>query len=75
MAHGVALLLLSMIGGYWVLERASAHKGQLKSIGQLVGAVVLIVSLVGIACKVWCLASSKSAFCPYWPKSAVPSPR
>lgn len=75
MGHGVAGLLLTAIGGYWVLERASAHKGRLRQIGQCVGGLVILVSIVGVVCHVWCLAagagycpvgkSGKGRFCPF----------
>ena len=64
MGHGVVPLLLTAIGGYWVLERAETHKGQLKQVGQFLGALVIIASLVGAACRVWSLAMGKSAYCP-----------
>ncbi|HBQ38409.1 MAG: hypothetical protein A3B73_01290 [Omnitrophica WOR_2 bacterium RIFCSPHIGHO2_02_FULL_63_39] len=63
MLHGSGLLLLSSVAGYWVLERASSHKGQLKSVGQLIGWVVIVTSLVGLTCRIWSLATGK-AFCP-----------
>lgn len=62
--HSVVGLLLTVIGGYWVLERASAHKGQLKKVGQLLGGLIIVVSLVGVACQIWCLASGKGGYCP-----------
>lgn len=40
MVHGVELLLVSAIGGYWVLERAETHKGQLRSVGRMLGVVL-----------------------------------
>ena len=80
MGHGVAGLLLAAIGGYWVLERASAHKGRLRQVGQLLGGLIIIVSVIGVACHVWCLAAGmgycpvgkagKGRFCPFTMKSA-----
>ncbi len=52
MGHGIGILLLSAIGGYWVLERADRHKGGLRKTGQVLGAVIIAVSLLGVACKV-----------------------
>lgn len=63
MAYGTGLLLLSAVAGYWVLERSAGHKGQLKSVGQVIGWVVIVTSLVGMACKVFALTTGK-AFCP-----------
>ncbi|PIQ84301.1 MAG: hypothetical protein COV75_02985 [Candidatus Omnitrophica bacterium CG11_big_fil_rev_8_21_14_0_20_63_9] len=63
MAYGIGILLLSAVAGYWVLERSALHKGQLKRVGQFVGWLVIVVSVVGIACRVWCLASGNSGWC------------
>lgn len=79
MTYGVGVLLLAAIGGYWVLERASSHKGNLKRIGQLVGVAVIVISFVGIACRVWYAATcmpgmtGKGGWCPFSPKATVPS--
>ena len=64
MVHGVELLLVSAIGGYWVLERAETHTGQLKSVGRLLGAIIIVLSLAGVACRVWAL-SSMGGDCPF----------
>ena len=74
MVHGVGILLLSAIGGYWVLERASGHRGRLKQVGQLLGGLIIIVSLVGVACRVWCLAAGKGGFCPLGKKGGWQCP-
>ncbi|MBI4597544.1 MAG: hypothetical protein HY737_03985 [Candidatus Omnitrophica bacterium] len=66
MTHSVGLLLLAAVGGYWVLERAETHKKGLKRIGRLVAAVVMIVSLVGVLCKVWCVASGNCVGMGKW---------
>ena len=63
MSHGAALLLLSAAAGYWVLERASTQKKDLKTIGQIVGTLIIVISLLGVACKVYGLATGK-AYCP-----------
>jgi hypothetical protein len=60
MTHGTGLLLLSAVAGYWVLERSAAHKGQLKNVGQLIGWVVIVISLVGMACKIFALTTGKT---------------
>jgi len=76
MAYGTGLLFLSAVAGYWVLERAATHKGNLKRIGQLVGGVILIGSLVGVACRVWALATGKGSFsCPFSQKASPPPSR
>jgi len=47
MGQSIAGLLLAAIGGgYWVLERASAQKGQLKKVGLFIGSFIIIASLL-----------------------------
>lgn len=84
MMHGTGLLLLSAVAGYWVLERSAAHKGQLKNLGQVIGWVVIVTSLVGMACKVFALTTGKafcpiggkgSSFCPLTGKSVTDVPK
>ena len=83
MTHGVGLLLLAAVAGYWVLERASSQKGKLKRIGRLLGGIVIVVSLIGVACTVACLAGGMQGcsmgigkramsrhFCPFSAKMA-----
>ncbi len=63
MLHGWSGLLLAAIGGYWVLERAATHKGRLRQVGQLLGGALIAVSLVGVGCLVWCLATDRAGSC------------
>ena len=63
--HGLVGLLLASVAGYWVLERASTHKGQLQKVGFAVGSFILIVSVVGVICSVWCLSSGTTGMCPF----------
>ena len=64
MTHGIGALLLSAVGGYWVLERAARQKGQLKRVGQWLGGLIIIVSLIGAFCQVLCLATGSMGMCP-----------
>ena len=64
MLHETAGLLLSAVGGYWVLERSQAHKGNLKKIGQVLGTLVMIISFAGVVCKVWYAVACQSGLCP-----------
>lgn len=79
MSYGVGALLIAAVGGYWVLERAARQKGNLKKVGQLLGTVIIIVSLIGVVCKVWytvkCPTGSigKGGWCPYTPKASSSS--
>ena len=58
MVHGTGLFLLSAVAGYWVLERASGHKGDVQRVGKVVGWLVILLSFAGIACSLWCAATS-----------------
>ena len=60
MHHSAAELLLAAVAGYWVLERAETHKGELKRVGRFLGGLIIVASLVGLVCRVWSL----SAACP-----------
>lgn len=53
MSSGSGLLLLGVIGGYWLLERAETHKGELRRIGRVLGAIIIVVSLFGAAFRGW----------------------
>jgi hypothetical protein len=70
MGYGIGLLLLGTVAGYWVLERAETHKGDLRKVGQVLGWLLIVLSLVGTACRVWTLATGntalgRKAFCPF----------
>ena len=72
------LLLLSVIGGYWMLERAEAHKGELRRIGRLLGGTVIVASLLGMVFRCWAVGQwMKGAgwSCPFMSRSAsTPAP-
>jgi len=79
MIGGSGMLLLSSVAGYWVLERADRHKGGLRRIGQWLGVIIIAVSLVGVAGRVWCVASGffgdgakGGVLCPFAPRSSMP---
>lgn len=57
MVYGVEGLLLAAIGGYWVLERASAQKGQLRQVGLFLGSLVIVMSLLGVLAEVWSMGA------------------
>ena len=57
MTHGVSLLLISAAAGYWVLTMAGKEKGGVKQLGRWLGLILIVVSLLGAACKVYCLTN------------------
>jgi len=58
------MLLLAAAVGYWVLERAITHKGQLKQVGLVLGSLIIVVSILGLVCYVWSFSSMKTGYCP-----------
>ena len=76
MIHEVGGLLVGAIGGYWVLERAETHKGSLRRLGRFLGWSIILISAIGVVCRVWCLASCKPGamgrYCPF--KSSMGAP-
>lgn len=63
---GTAFLLLSAAVGYWVLERASTQKKNLKLVGQIVGTLIIVASFVGVACKTcYFMKVGKGLPCPF----------
>ena len=76
MADGSGLLLVSAAIGYLVLERSEKHKGGLKRVGRLLGSVIIIVSLIGVACRIWYVSTwTKGAwagrYCPVMPRAGM----
>ena len=65
MGHGMSMLLITSAVGYWVLTQSQKEKNNIKKVGQLLGIAVIALSVLGAACKVYCLAQlCKSDQCP-----------
>ena len=76
--HGIGLLLATAVAGYWVLERAETHKGDLRRVGKVLGWIVIVSSLIGIACRVWCYATCPPGAmgkkgCSFFGRSGAPA--
>ena len=76
MLHDSGTLLLAAAAGYWVLEQAQTQKKNLKRVGRFLGWTIIVVSLVGMACRIWVAARSCSMtmspggrMCPFPSKS------
>ncbi len=65
--------------GYWVFERASNQKKNVKAVGQVVGVLIIVLSFAGYACKSYYTAKcmkggasmmpgSASMNCPFMPQ-------
>ncbi len=67
-SHGVGILLISAAAGYWVLTQAAGQKERLRKVGNLVGLIIIVVSLLGTACKIYYQVTGsrpgKSWMCP-----------
>ncbi len=77
--HGIAPLLLAMVGGYWVVERAEREKGQIRQLGRFLGSLIIVVSVLGVACHVWALVKcpmgkTGKGWCPYSSKMSPAQP-
>ncbi|MBI3318021.1 MAG: hypothetical protein HYZ90_02590 [Candidatus Omnitrophica bacterium] len=60
MVHGVSSLLISAAAGYWVLAQSSAQRDRVKKLGQWLGLAIIVVSVVGTACKLYYATTGKS---------------
>ena len=56
------VLLLAIVAGYWLLERAASHRGNLKRVGQILGATVIVIALAGTVCKVWAISTGQGGW-------------
>ncbi len=71
MTQGIGTLLISAAVGYWVLTQASTQKAQVKKLGQILGLIIILVSVVGVACKIYylsggqCPPGGKGMICPF----------
>ena len=83
-------LLVVMLVGYLVLLKASAQKGKLKTIGQIISWIVIIAAFIGMICstvavhrysnKSYLACYKKSKCCIFskqsgqWPEKGIISP-
>jgi len=65
-----ALLLIALGFGFKIFAEASANnKKSVKQLGRLIGIIIMVISLFGTICTVWCAAKCGltgygSYFCP-----------
>ncbi|HUO58305.1 MAG TPA: hypothetical protein VMV05_09020 [bacterium] len=48
--HRIVAYLISLAVGYWVLTLADKEKNNTKKIGQVIGWIIIVVSLIGPLC-------------------------
>ena len=69
MGHSVGILLIAAAAGFLVLTLANKEKGRVKNFGQLLGLLIIVVSVALTACKLYyCMAScspSAGKACPF----------
>jgi hypothetical protein len=69
MSHHIGAYLVSLAVGYWVLTLADKQNGFTKTLGKVVGWIILVVSLCGPLCmagKAMCLRyCPTSESCPW----------
>jgi hypothetical protein len=53
MGHGISVLLVTSAVGYWTLIAAGKEKGRVKTLGQYLGLLIIVLSLASAACKVY----------------------
>ncbi|MFH1857664.1 MAG: hypothetical protein ABH845_01995 [Candidatus Omnitrophota bacterium] len=69
----ISIYLATAALGYWVLERASSQKKNLKTTGQLVGALIIVLSFLCFGWKLYIYVRDKEAGFASKISSAPPS--
>ena len=64
MMHGVSVLLISAAAGYWVLTLSDKERGRVKQLGQWLGLAIIVISVVGAGCKLYCMMKSQGMGMP-----------
>ena len=73
MVHGISLLMLSAVAGYWVLTLAAKEKGRVKTLGNALGFLIIVISVLAFACKVkTCSYGMRGGACPFVGKMMAP---
>ena len=65
--HQIVAYLISLAVGYWILTLSEKEKGKNKTIGQVIGWIIIVVSLAGPLCIGAChlLCRTQSGSCSY----------
>jgi len=76
MGHGMSVLLVTSAVGYWTLTAAGKEKGRIKTLGQYLGLLIIVLSLASAASKVACavkacqMSGGMYGNCPFTGKPA-----
>lgn len=76
MGHSVGILLVAAAAGYWVLTLANKEKGRIKNFGQLLGLLIIVVSVALTACKIYRMTNCSPFMgkaCPFTVGKSAPS--
>ena len=81
MGHGISGLLISAAAGYWVLAQSSGQKGRVKTLGQWLGLLIIVVGIAGAACKAYCFVAGDKCMispagkaCSFGGRMGAPAP-
>ena len=61
MGHGISVLLVTSAVGYWTLTTAGKEKGRVKTLGQYLGLLIIVLSLFSAASKIYCAVQACQA--------------
>lgn len=56
----ISCSLLVLAVGYFVFAHATSQKGEVQTVGRILGIVIILAALAGVACGVACKSSSMS---------------
>ena len=78
MGHGVTGSLITAAIGYWVLTVAGKEKNNVKTLGQWLGLLIVLIGLGGAACKFYSMTTGRpmgpsSIMCPFAGRQGPPS--
>lgn len=61
MGHGMSVLLVTSAVGYWTLTSAGREKGRVKTLGQYLGLLIIVLSLAAGACRAYYMVKACQA--------------
>ena len=73
MIHGISLLMLSAAVGYWVITLAAKEKGRVKTLGNALGLLIIVISVLAFACKMKTCSYMKGGACSFSGKTMTPA--
>jgi hypothetical protein len=71
---GCALGLIALAVGYFVLVQANKERGGLKTLGQVLGVVIMVAAIFSGFCAAKCKWDGKGMMCPFSGKMMTGAP-